>query len=97
MNRDVLAAMSSAVEDAFKHYGHLFSAAIQHETSGQTVKEANTHLISKILDVLEPFLDPEILVIPKAEMERLPLHGDGNLDANAGELVLRKLSVTVGT
>jgi predicted NUDIX family phosphoesterase/thymidylate kinase len=77
MTIDVLSAISDSVEESYKRYSKMFFASIPHKTTGQKVRESNVDLAGKVLDCLESFLNPEILVVPKTEIEALPLEGGG--------------------
>lgn len=77
MNPEVLSVLSKSVHSAYEKYKEKFDGIILHDTSGTNVRESNTALASKILDSLEPFLNPEILVVPKDSLEALPLENGG--------------------
>jgi predicted NUDIX family phosphoesterase/uridine kinase len=77
MNHEVLSAIAKAVEIAFEKYHQRFGSAIRQETTGQTVRGSNTELVANIMDRLEPFLDPDILVVPKAKLDELPMENNG--------------------
>ena len=77
MNPPVLAAITESVEEASKRYGSKFGAIIKHQTTGQKPRESNIELVSKILDCLEAFLNPEVLVVPRKELQTLPLERGG--------------------
>lgn len=77
MNLEVLSSLSKSVDDAVKEYGPKFGAVIRHDTSNGGLKTSNTRLASQILQHLEGFLDPEILVVPKRELRALPLEDGG--------------------
>jgi hypothetical protein len=83
MNEKVLETFADSVTVAFNKYSHRFPGAIRHETAGQDVRLSNTDLAGKIIDSLEAFLDPEILVVPRAELQKLPLDHDGNFSMKA--------------
>jgi len=82
MNPEVLAAISDSVQEAITRHGRRFAAIIDHKTTGRKVRESNVDLASKVLDCLKEFLNPEILVVPRHEIERLPL-GAGGTFGNA--------------
>jgi predicted NUDIX family phosphoesterase len=77
MNLDVLGSLSNSVDDAINEYGSKFGAVIRHDTSTGIMKASNTRLANAILQHLEEFLDPQILVVPKQELGRLPLESGG--------------------
>ena len=78
MNPSVLGVLSNSVRDFVKRYGPRFGNVILHETAGQNVRASNIDLAGKILTVLQEFLDPEILVVPRSELEALPLDRGGS-------------------
>lgn len=92
MNEQVLAVLSNSVGNAYEKYKAKFDGIILHDTSGSNVRESNTQLASKILDSLEQFLDPEILVIPKNCLEALPLDHGGSFSFEAVEQVVKCIS-----
>jgi len=105
MNPDVLATLARSVEGAVKKYGPQFGGVIESETTGQTPKQSNVGLAGKILDRLEQFLDPEILIVPRSELARLPLDQNGSFTdesrkamleciENSGEFVRRSQAET---
>lgn len=83
MNLDVLRAISDSVAEASTRYGSRFRALINHQTTGHEVRESNVTLAGKVLDCLERFLNPEILVVPRREIELLPLERGGKFDDQA--------------
>jgi predicted NUDIX family phosphoesterase len=85
MNEKVLETFSDAVSVAFEKYGPKFPGSIRHDTSGHDVRGSNTQLAGKILDALKTFLDPEILVVPRANLGQLQLDHDGNFSEAAAE------------
>jgi len=79
MNVDVLGTLSGSVDQAMSDYGPSFGAVYRHDTSnGDDVKASNVRLASAILDSLETFLNPEILVVPRREIEGLSLEKGGS-------------------
>ena len=83
MNERALEVLSSSVRSAYEKYNEKFDGIFLHDTSGNKVKESNTALASKILDSLQEFLDPEILVVPKECLADLPMDQSGNFEAGA--------------
>ena len=77
MNSDVLVAITQAVKDAVESYGPQFGNVFEHLTSGENIKKTNIRLANRIIDSFEEFLNPEILVVPKVELSKLPLHNGG--------------------
>jgi len=81
MNPDVLAAITKSVQEAVAKYRRDFGTIIEHETSGDTVRPSNVQLAHKIIDSFHEFLDPEILVVPKWELTKLPLRDGASFSA----------------
>jgi predicted NUDIX family phosphoesterase len=52
------------------------------------VRASNAGLAEEILDRFEKFLDPEILVVPRRELQRLPLNAGGAFTPAAREQLL---------
>jgi len=92
MNLDVLRAISDSVAEASRRYGSRFRAIINHHTTGHEVRESNVALAGKVLDYLEHFLNPEILVVPRSEIEALPLERGGAFGHHATESALSCIS-----
>lgn len=87
MNEEVLGRLSESVRKAARTYGPKFDGIIEHETSGMTIRESAAKLATQILDRLEEFLSPEILVVPRREVERLPVTNGGNFAENADDII----------
>lgn len=87
MNEEVLGRLSEAVKKAVRTYSGRFGGIIDHETSGMGVKESSAMLAEKIIDHLEKFLSPDILVLPRKEVERLPIYDGGYFEPDAGQIV----------
>ena len=77
MNPDVLTAISNSVDEAITRYGPKFDAVIRHDTTGHKWPESGIELAGKVLDCLDRFLNPPILVVPRKEVEALPLENCG--------------------
>jgi predicted NUDIX family phosphoesterase len=93
MNPAVLENISTAVERAVKEYRSRFGGVIEYQTSGRDVRSSNADLAGKILDHLEAFLDPEILVVPRREVEQLAFSKNGGaFDLREREDLLRCIS-----
>lgn len=92
MNLEVLGNISAAVELAVKEYRQKFGSVIEYTTSGQNVRLSNTNLVSSILNQLEAFLDPEILVVPSRELRKLPLNNGGAFSKEARKALLDCIS-----
>src|SRR5271169_844356 len=71
MNTEVLTALCTAVDAAVRSFGPNFKKVLPYVTSGQTIRESNAALASKLLENLDSFLDPEILVVPREKLESL--------------------------
>lgn len=77
MNPQVLGAISDSVDEAVRRYGPRFAGIVHHKTTGRRVRESSVDIASSILGYLDEFLNPEILVVPRREFERLPMEGGG--------------------
>ena len=71
MNTSMLETLSNAVGGAVGRYEHLFKKVIVIDTDDGDVRSVNADLLSQILDHFESFVNPEILVVPKNEIEGL--------------------------
>src|SRR6266508_3554531 len=90
MNREVLSALSACVKRTVQDYGAQFGGGvIEYDTSGQQVRESNTRLAIQIIDRFQSFLDPEILVVPRRDVEALPLKAGGNFSDEGRERILQ--------
>jgi len=85
MNPDTLAVLSNSVRQTVQQYGSRFAAVIQHDTAGQDVRASNIALAAKILDHFERFVDPDILVVPRTQLDTLPLDREGAFTKSAVE------------
>jgi hypothetical protein len=84
MNIPVLTTLSNSVVETISRYGGRFPAIVEYDTSGGgNVRNSNARLAGRILDHLENFLNPLILVVPKREVARLPLKDGGCFTADA--------------
>jgi len=92
MNPEVLAAITESVNEAIKRYGAKFGSIINHQTTGHQVRESNVVLTQRVLDCLEDFLNPEILVVPRREIEELPLEGGGAFSKRVVEKAIKCIS-----
>jgi predicted NUDIX family phosphoesterase len=92
MNPEVLTAITESVTEAIRRYGPKFGAVIDHPTTGQEVKESNILLAKRVLDCLDRFLNPEVLVVPRSQIEALPLEGGGAFGEKAIEVALACVS-----
>ena len=71
MNTPMLETLSNAVGDAFDQYGKKFKNVIVEDTDDGDERSTNVRLVGEILDEFEGFVDPEILVVPRHELENL--------------------------
>lgn len=83
MNSDVLNAITNSVDEAINRYSSKFDCVIKHDTTGHRWPESGIALANKVLDCFERFLDPQILVVPRREIEALPLQSGGAFGAGA--------------
>jgi len=91
MNEETLARLSEAVQKAVRVYGPRFGGVIEHETSNMLVRESSAKLAARILRSLDEFLSPEILVVPRQEVERLPVINGGYFADDAEAVVVKCL------
>jgi len=92
MNLDVLNAISGTVSEAIKEYDFKFNGILNHSTTGQGVRESNILLVERILKRLEEFLNPQILVVPKRDIETLALENGGAFGPKAVKEAIRCIS-----
>ncbi len=92
MNLEVLAAITGSVGEAIRRYGPKFQAVVRHQTTGQNIRDSNIALAAQVLDCVERFLNPEVLVVPRREIERLPLTRGATFGAQAIESVFECVS-----
>jgi predicted NUDIX family phosphoesterase len=73
--------MTDAVKEAITAYEDDFDIEHVDTTAAASVQASNIPLAQKILDRLDSFLDPNVLVVPRQQIEALPLDGaGGNFD-----------------
>lgn len=77
MNPDVLSAINDAVTEATEKYSKKFRAFIDHPTTGDEPKASNIRLANEVLDTLEAFLNPEVLVVHRKHVEALSATNGG--------------------
>jgi len=77
MNPPMLASLNRAARDARKKYAGYFREFIPIDTSKSTARETGVVLAEQIIDALERFVNPEILVIPRGVADTLSLDGGG--------------------
>ncbi|HKY53089.1 MAG TPA: hypothetical protein VJM08_02235 [Anaerolineales bacterium] len=88
MNPDVLSAINDAVTEATEKYGKKFRAFIDHPTTGDEPKASNIRLANKVLDTLEGFLNPEVLVVQRKHVEALSAKNGGAFGAEITDEVI---------
>src|SRR4029077_76131 len=88
MNPGVLAAITSSVDEAIDKYGGMFRGVIRHQTTSKGPQEAGAELADRILEHLEEFLNPLVLVLPKSEVEKLPNVDGGSFGSAAVERIV---------
>ncbi len=66
MNTSMLEALSAAVGHAVNRYQDMFKEVVVIDTNDGNVRSVNVDLLSQILDHFESFVNPEILIVPKA-------------------------------
>jgi len=71
MNTSMLETLSDAVDEAIELHGKKFSNVIRMDTDDGDIRTVNARLLSQILNHFESFVNPEILVVPKQDMEGL--------------------------
>jgi len=83
MNPEVLNIINESVDHVVQHYVALFGSVVHCETTGKSVRESLVELAENILEGFQAFLNPEILVMPRDELVRLPLKGGGSFGPEA--------------
>ena len=71
MNTSMLETLSDSVGETFDRHQDAFKKIIVIDTDDSNERSVNANLLSQILDCFESFLNPEILVVPKQDMEDL--------------------------
>jgi predicted NUDIX family phosphoesterase len=92
MNPEVLTALAASVALAVESYGSRFSAVLSHETRGESIKEASIGLAEDILVHFENFLNPDILVVPKRDVESLGIRSGGVFGRDAIDRALKMIA-----
>ena len=69
MNSSMLETLSGAVTEAVDHYRPRFKKLIVHDTGKGNVRAVNADLLGQILLRFEAFVNPEVLVVPKRDLE----------------------------
>jgi predicted NUDIX family phosphoesterase len=93
MNPEVLSTITNSVSIAQRQYKKYFKELVRIDTSTSgSVRESNTILATRISDELEKFLNPKILVVPRMEIEKLPLKRGGAYSDAATKAVLNTIN-----
>jgi predicted NUDIX family phosphoesterase len=92
MNLAVLSAISESVVQTIDNYGSRFAGVIRHETSGEDVRSSNVRLADQVIDHIEAFLNPEILVVPRGDLSNLPLIDGGGFSDRDKQAVINLIS-----
>ena len=73
MNPDVLDTITDSVRSAAKDYGAKFRQLLMIDTTrSKSVRDSNIDLASQVIRRFEAFLNPQILVVPRKEIDKLP-------------------------
>jgi predicted NUDIX family phosphoesterase len=91
MNMDVLSALAEAVEAAVLKYGSRFRGIVEYSTSGRDTRASNADLVGKILDKLEEFADPEILVLPRDALDGISLTNGGQFSEDTSNILAERI------
>jgi predicted NUDIX family phosphoesterase len=83
MDFDVLRSIGQSVKDAIRKHGPQFRSVVDHDTSSRDMRDSLIDLANRILNDLEEFLNPEILVVRREALEALPLQKGGRFGDNA--------------
>lgn len=90
MNIEALTSINESVLVAANKYSSMFRFLGIYNTTGSSPRETNIRIASDILDHLERFLNPEIMVVPRSELESIPFQDGGNFDSS-GRTALTEL------
>ena len=71
MNTSMLETLSDGVDDTVDRHKNAFKSIIVIDTDDGDVRSVNADLLSQILDRFESFVNPEVLVVPRQDMEDL--------------------------
>ncbi len=77
MNPEVLSAISESVKDVEKKYRDRFRGVYVHDTTNGGVRASGVKLATAIVDHLQRFANPNILVILRSDVEKLLLSEGG--------------------
>jgi predicted NUDIX family phosphoesterase len=94
MNPEVLGALVSSVDEAAKRYQSRFRSLLRLDTTGKKPRESNVELASQVLNRLEAYLNPEILVVPRKDIESLYLHEGGAFDVEHLAKLLKTIDMS---
>jgi len=88
MNEETLAAITEAVEGAVNGYHQHFRTVLKHNTTGEDTQISSVRLAGQLLDSMQDFLNPKVLVVPRAEIARLVSAVGNRLTVDAFERAL---------
>lgn len=92
MRPDVLEAINDSVKEAIHRDASHFPMLLHHETTGHQVRHSNIDLAEKVLNCLECFVNPKVLVVPRPKIEALPLQDGVALGKKFTRKALRCIS-----
>jgi predicted NUDIX family phosphoesterase len=92
MNPEVLQAITDSVDEAATRYAPKFHNIVRQDTTGKQFSESGIDLANNVLDCLNRFLNPQILVVPKKEIELLA-SGPGRFGEKAVRAALDCISL----
>jgi predicted NUDIX family phosphoesterase len=94
MNEEVVAAISSSVSESVEKFSCEFRAVVEHgpENDSEDIRASNVRLAEKIVHSFADFLSPEILVVPRVEIDKLPITEGGCFGDSARAALLECLS-----
>lgn len=90
MNPDVLSAITGSVRTSVRKYKSKFPQILSIDTSkSKGIRQSNAVLANAMVDSLEKFLNPLILVVPREEIANLPMEDGGAFSERAVRSALR--------
>ncbi|MHB8813436.1 MAG: hypothetical protein ACYDAE_09215 [Steroidobacteraceae bacterium] len=92
MNPEVLQAITESVDEAMRRYGPKFGSIFRQDTTARDFKDSGVDLANGVLDSLERFLNPSILVVPRKEVERVVRELPTRFGNHATDAVLQCIS-----
>jgi len=92
MNPSVLQSIRDSVDEVVRENEKRFGRVVKLDTTGKKFKESGVELANSVLDALEEFLNPEILVVPRGRIEELVRAGVCQLGPKAVESALSCIS-----